>query len=246
MDPALAFLEQAHPLAGLFCISVVLALLIVCIYRFVSFQSVILRCRNAIIGDLLGFFVYSHSLRQIGRSMRSLVGSVGSYLWASLIPVGILTLLLVPIATALDLRYATRAFEPGEICLLRVQFDSIPSPKGVQLHLPQGIEPVAGPIPLHSDQALVWKVRIATEGHHVLVLKIHESGQAVPIPLLGVGANGIRIHSLTGAGAIDTIEFDYPPQTFTLYGRECHWTIPALSFLFLVTWGVARSIGIAF
>ncbi len=245
-DQFLKLLDRIHPLTGLLLSSLVGAILIVAVYRTVSRQNTLLRRRERVIGSLVGTLLYSHSLRQIGRSMLQLLGSIGGYLKASARPIFILILLLFPLGAVLDLRYGSRPFAPGETCLLTAHMKKGSAGQRPTLQNGSGIQRIAGPIPIDREKALIWKFRVTGAGEHHLSWTENGSNQVVEIPVHAQGSMGTRYSSFAGLGAVDRFSLRYPPRSLTFLGNEWHWAFPASVGLLLATWCFAVSLGVRF
>ncbi|MDP7034292.1 MAG: hypothetical protein QF752_07340 [Planctomycetota bacterium] len=245
-DQLLKHLDRIHPLAGLLLSTLVGAILIVAVYRLASQQNTLLRRRERIIGSFVGTILYSHSLRQIGRSMLQLLGSIGGYLKTSARPVFILILLLFPLAAVLELRYGSRPFAPGETCLLTAHLKKGSAVQRPTLLGDRGIQPIAGPIAIDAGQALIWKLRISGVGEHRLRWTEAGSKHVIEIPVHTEGSAGTRYSSYAGGGVVDRFSLRYPSRTLTLLGMECHWAYPGSVGLLLATWCLAVSLGVRF
>ncbi len=241
-DILLAPFRSLPPAWGIGAVSLLTAVFILLVYRFVSNQKAIQREKKRIQGHFLGIYLFQNSAREIFRSLLRLLLAIVRYLGWSLPP---LLIVIVPVLLAcvqLDLRYGRRGLEPGERANVGVRWpDHSEIDRNAALQSPPGLTVETPPLKIGwSIRETEWRVRVEQAGIYELTLAAGDVSAGKEL----VAQSGIRrIYPETGEprwlsyllfpgdaylpvnAPFSRIFIDYPARRINVLGWQLHWAV---------------------
>lgn len=228
---------------GLAIISVLTGAVMLIAFRYTSNQKAIGRARDDITANLLALKLFKDELGVTFRSQGRIVGALLRLQWHMLRPLLIMLLPMLLLLGQMGARYQWRPLRPGEQTLISLRLAPAHASL-VDAQLDPGPAAIieAGPVPGGGE--LVWRVRAAVPGRHML--RVNIAGAAVEKELvvadtlervsaerLGSRWTSQILHPteplLPAGGPVDSIAIQYPAVQSYLYGAN--WWI--LSFFVL-------------
>jgi hypothetical protein len=221
-------------------ISVIVGLVMLIAFRHLSNQAAIGRAKDDIKANLLALKLFKDDLRVMFRCQARILWGILRLQRYILAPVLWMTLPMLLVLAQMGIRYQWRPLRPGEQSLLivRLEENASPSPT-ISLEPNPGVIAEVGPVP--GGKALVWRIRGAAPGRHVLRLQVND--QTVEKEIV-VGKNGPlqRVSALRPSArwtdqllhpveprlaaplAVESIELTYPLRDSILHGAH-YWVL---------------------
>jgi hypothetical protein len=143
------------------------------VYKRVSNQAGIARAKKGITTHLLEVVLFRHDLVGVLVSTAKAIGQNMLYLGHNLIPMLVMFVPMMAIVVQLVSHYALDPVPLGAVELLSVKLDPAmqAKPADVRLELPAGVELDAPPVRT-PDGEVVWRLRAAAAGDHVLKISV--------------------------------------------------------------------------
>jgi hypothetical protein len=220
------------------------------VFRFVSNQSEILRCKDRIKAHILELRIFQDDLRVLLGAQRDILRHTMLYMFHSLKPMAVMIIPFVLIIIQVEARYAYRPLVPGETTILTASFlaDTGADDRDVHVAVPAGIELQTPALHVPGNGEVKWRVGAAAPGVYTLSV---DRGSSVGEKTLVVGTDAARIspiayrpsdiralaypfESMTyGAADFQRLEVEYPPQRAMFIGMSsATWLLFGATILF--------------
>jgi hypothetical protein len=236
--PATAgFFSISRPAALVLLLSVVIGLLMVVVFRYVSNQKAIRLAKEQLKAHLLAVRLFQDQLPVVIASYGRILHGTGRYLRLALKPLLVVALPLTFLIVQLDRYFGWTPLAPGQPFLVTVRTSSPEALNDVALHLPPGIDATAPAVHIPSENETVWRVMAQKNGAYEMKVTSAGSTAAKTIQVSPElrRVSPERLHapywermfvsgepSLPG-GAIQSIAVAYPSRTISFAGLEWNW-----------------------
>jgi len=163
---------------------VIMGVVALVVYKYVSNQAAIARVKTHISMRLLEIRLFSHDITQVLKSTGAILVKNALYLGHNLLPMVVMLAPMVALMVQLVAHYAYAPSPVGSVELLRLQLDPASGvrTRDVELTLPPGIALDAPPVRTADDQVF-WRLRADAEGDHILRVNVdgatYEKGWSV-------------------------------------------------------------------
>ena len=229
------------PMWAMTAISLVSGVVMVWIFGKVSDQDTIKQVREQIRGNLIGVRLFQSDIGVVLRLQRRIFGDTFHYMRYALVPMVVLLIPVVLIMTQLNLRFASRPFEPGEQALVKTYLRDASTLDGdLRLDAPDGVTVETQAVRIPATREVAWRVRIETHGEHRL--RVLAGGQEIETRLIAGDQWGAVPQRRTGRGVLDSllypgeppiptghpveaIEIAYPPLELGAFGWSVNWLV---------------------
>jgi len=223
---------------GLVILSVLLGIIMLFGFRYLSNQKAIGRAKDDIKANLLALKLYKDELRVTFVSQWRLLGAIGRLQRYMLTPMLWMLLPMLLVLSQMGVRYQWRPLQTGERTLITMKVAGNPvDVSKVTLEPNAGIEVEVGPVParVNDDLELSWRVRGAEPGRHQLTFVV--DGRPVEKEIV-VGDRFERVSAvrpfrswtaqmfhpverpLPGDSPVRSIEVGYAGRDSWLYGAD--------------------------
>lgn len=207
-----AVLTPLGPGAGIGLASLLTAVFILLVYKFVSNQAAITKHKNRVFGHFLEIYLFRDSPGLIAASLGRVLKSIAGYLAFSL---PALLVVLVPIVLLLgqmEIRYGRLYPAPGSELIVKAEVE-----KGTDLFRSEpvldasgGLEVVSPALRIENLSEVNWKVRVKDSSPAELVLRI--AGEEFRRPLNLSGDNRPIYPASAKGGLLNAIEYPGQPR----------------------------------
>jgi len=163
---------------------VVMGVVALQVYKYVSNQGAIARVKSQITMHLLEIRLFSHDILQVLKSTVKIVGKNAIYLGHNMLPMVVMMAPMVALMVQLVAHYAYAPSPPGAVELLQLKLapEAGVSAADVTLELPKGVS-LDAPMVSTPDGQAFWRLRADAPGDHVLKVNVagetYEKGWAV-------------------------------------------------------------------
>jgi uncharacterized membrane protein (DUF106 family) len=244
--------RSLSPWIAMIVLSLLTAIAMLLVFRFVSNQAGIRSVKNRIAAHLLELRLYQDNLPVTLRAQGNILWCNVRYLMHSLKPMLVMILPLTLVIIQLDLRFGYRALDPGESVLLKVRLKEghQPSLVAASLDPSSGFAIDTPPLRIDSERELDWRLRAVAPGKRELAIRVGEETLTKQIVIGRAEIAGVSLsrvdprwleqllnpaeRPLAEGSAVESIRIDYPSRSMNLSGWHLHWLIVyfALSVLF--------------
>ena len=255
--------RQMAPVWGVAFLSLLTAVFILMVYRWVSDQAAIARLKRQVQGHFLGIYLFRDDPAQVLRSLGSVCACSLRYVGYSLVP---LAVVLVPVALAciqMQLRYGCAPPHPGDrlIVSLKTSPGTDVMAGGVTLRASPGLKVETPPLRIPERGEVNWRVRVAGAGEQYLEFGIGGATIRKEIVIdsrvrrrYPVTARESFLNCLINPGEqalpadspVHSMSVGYQSARINLLGIRMHWTIAY--FLIAIVFGMLlkRFMGVEF
>jgi hypothetical protein len=150
---------------------VVMGVVALVVYKYVSNQAAIARVKRQISMHLLEIRLFSHDIGQVLKSTGAILGKNSIYIGHNLMPMVVMLVPMVGLMVQLVSHYAYAPSDAGAVELLRVRLDPEAGAGEVSLSLPEGVS-LDAPQVTTADGQVFWRLRAEQTGDHVLQVRI--------------------------------------------------------------------------
>jgi hypothetical protein len=232
------------PIVSLMVFSVLAGVLMLWAFGKVSNQDSIRVVRDRIRGNLMGIRLFGDSISLLFRLQYRIFRDLTIYLKFALVPLLIMMIPLLLILTQLNLRYAKRSLEPGEIAMVKIQLRSpLAVRDGVTLEVPDGLTVETPGVRIEAQKEVAFRIRADREGRYAIVARAGEI--IVEKEILVGGAWQAVSEKKTGANFFDqilypgervipssspfrSVEVGYASRELNLLGFNLDWILTFL------------------
>jgi uncharacterized membrane protein (DUF106 family) len=244
--------KSMTPWIGMIFISFLTALLMLCVFRFTSYQQGIKQVKNKIKAHLLEIRLFKDSLNVSFRAQGNILRYNLKYIGYSVKPLMVMIIPLILILIQLNLWFGHQSLTPGQEVILKVEVDEdlslldteflIESSSGLVIETP--------PLRIEEKREVNWKLFAKETGIHELSMTVngHRIVKKVAVAqksLSKISPIKIRrnlIDEIFHPGEapipanhpIKSLEIKYPLNYMSLFGWKIHWLIVyfAVSIIF--------------
>jgi len=201
-DALYAPFGHEYPAFDLLLWPVVMGVVALVVFKYVSNQKAIARVKKQISMHLIEIRLFSHDLVQVLKSTCMIIGKNSVYVGHNLLPMVVMLPPMGALMVQLVTNYGYAPSPIGAVELLRLELDPESSglASGVSLKLPAGVS-LDAPMVRSADGQVYWRVRADEPGDHVFQItvggEVYEKGWAV-----GGGPRKIPVKRLRSAEAL--------------------------------------------
>ena len=158
-------------------VSLLTAVLLLLVFRFISNQERIVVAKDRIKAHLLEIRLFRDDPYVVLRAQKDIFLAVLGYVKLTVAPLAVLILPLVYLALHLDLFFAYQPLRPGETALVTVKLDeSVAWDQVVPgLTVPEGLRVETPPLRVERPREIDWRVRAISEGTYEIVVTLGET-----------------------------------------------------------------------
>jgi hypothetical protein len=252
-DVLLAPFRSLPPLVGLLVVSLVVAVLMLLVFKKTSNQPRLEAVKRQIHASLFEIRLFSDDLPAILRAQGEILGHNVRYLGLSLVPMLVMLVPLVLVIAQLEFHYGYRGLRPDEEFLVKVRLKEGQGPArpAATLEAPAGLAVVTPAVWIPSERELAWRLRAERWGDYDLKLRLddREYAKTAQVSPLVRRRSPFRLEPtflnlvlypaedpLPAESPVAAIALTYPEGTVSLLGWHVNW---------LIAFGIL-SIGFAF
>jgi hypothetical protein len=238
--------ESLGPVWLMLWVSLVTAVLVLLVYKYVSSQGAIREAKDRVKAHILEIRLFQDDPVLMGKAVRAVLGANLKYLSLNLKPFLVVFLPILLLLIQMEARFGYRPLLPNESAIVRTYWRSPQS--GAAAHGPallpgDGLSLQSPPLRLADGREIDWRIRVdrvdpaglvlQAEGGRI-PLQVLVSEQMIPVSVRNVpkGAMDILWHPagqpLPRKGALLAAEIGYPRRDFHLMGHTVHWVWPFL------------------
>jgi uncharacterized membrane protein (DUF106 family) len=231
------------PWLGLSLVSLVVAVLMLVVFKATSDQKALGAVKNQIHACLFEIRLYNDDLRAIMRAQGEILRHNATYLRLSLAPMVWMIVPLVLVIAQLEFHYAYGGLEPGQAALVKVELkqdvatDTRPE---ASLEAPEGLAVETPAVWIPSLRELDWRVRAKARGDYAVKVRIGDDTEtkSVRVSPLVVRRSPLRVAPgfldqliypaeppLPAASPIRSIAVTYPGRDLDLLGWGLNWMV---------------------
>lgn len=235
--------QSLDPWFGMTAVCLLVALMMLGIYRLVSDQAAIRRTKDRIKAHLLELRLYRDDIRVTWRAQGQILLANLRYMGHSLRPLAVMFLPLLLVLIQLNFRFGYEALATGQPAILKIKFrdPGRVMTADVSLDSPSLITVETPPLRIEEQGEINWRIRAVRPGEEKLRLTV--DGVDV-LKSVAVGSTSIRQISprrvgpsfiqallypaekpLPRSGPLQSVEIAYPPRKMNLFGWRLHWLI---------------------
>lgn len=245
---------------GIFFLSVLMSVLILYIYKWVSSPALVKRTKNQIKANILAIRIYKDLWRVILLSFGKSLYYTGKYFLLNFAPVLLIVPILFPVFVQMDIRYGLDSFKPGESITVKAAFLSSIDDKNIQLLEDSHFKLKMNPVFIKALNEVNWKLEILKPGSTHLRI---QDGEQIFEKELQIGASRLphanRIMNesswahfiypsepLLPAGSLRSISIHYPGKDITFAGITLNWLWWNLILVIVMVLAFKNRFGIEF
>lgn len=191
-DVVYAVLSPLGVAGGLIVISVVLGVLMLPAFKYLSNQAKIARAKDDIKANLLALKLFKDELKVVFGAQVRILWAILRLQRYVLTPILWVTFPMLLVLAQMGLRYQWRPLKVGETTVLRIALtESVARAETATLAEHPGIAVEVGPVP--GDRDLVWRLRALQAGRHTMTVTL--DGKPLEKEIV-VGTTGMRVSPL--------------------------------------------------
>jgi hypothetical protein len=257
-DVLLVLLRALPPLAGLALVALVVAVLVLWVYRLTSDQPRLAAAKRRMQAGLYEMRLFNAEPRFVLKAFGDILRHNANYLRLSLVPLLWLVVPITLLLAQLQTVYGYRAFESGESFMLELELAS-PGASGprsarsrpeVELELPAGLRAETPAVWLPPLSQVAWRVRAEHPGRYAATVRLRGETLTKDVHV-GDGRLARLSPQRFHAGLLDQLLYPvedplarsqpverfavaYPPRSISVLGLELPWFVVffLLAFLF--------------
>jgi len=252
---------SSSPWWALGVVSVLTAVLLLLVFRFISHQERIAIAKNRIKAHLLEIRLFRDDPQLVLRAQKDILLALLKYLKLAAVPLAVLILPLVYLALHLELFFGYEPLHPGAAAVVAVTVDDkTPLDRVVaNLSVSDGLKIETPPLRLPHAHEIDWRVRAVREGNHEIILTLGDTALAKTVT---VGTTLRRVTpireqdswpttlvapgeaALPRDAGVKAIAVQYPPRTFEFFGWQMHWLVPFMGIALLAGFALQGLLGV--
>ncbi len=238
MPSVLLFNGTSGPLWLVLGTSVVVGLLMVLVFGYVSNQKAIGRAKDILKAHLLAVRLFQDQLPVVLSAYGKILRGTGTYLRLAFTPFLFAIVPITLLIVQMDRYLGWVPLQPAQAFLLEARADT-PLDQ-IELHLPDGLVSSAPAVRIPAEKSIVWRlearqggrydVEVVAGGESASKLVVVSSGleKLSPIRLRGNFWERMLSSSesaLPDGGAIQAVSVSYPERTIQLFGVQWNWIV---------------------
>jgi hypothetical protein len=255
---------------ALLFLSILLSLIVLVIFKYVSSPSRIKDTKNKIKANILAIRLYKDFWRVIAGSFVKSLFYTLKYFMLNIGPVLIIIPILFPIFVQMDIRYGMRSFKTDEIFVFKTQLESDLTDVNIQLLDSDYFKSVMNPVFINAYRdeerarpirEVNWKLKCLKPGRTEIRVRIN---QQVVSKNLEIGNNTVALSNrrlakssldhfiypaeklIENPGPVHTLSLRYPAKSISLLGLKIHWLIVHLILVIIIVLGLRKRFGVEF
>lgn len=241
-DVLLLPFRSLPPIVGLIVVSLVVAILMLLVFKRTSNQARLQAVKRQIHACLFELRLFSDDLPAILRAQGEILKHNLRYLGLSAVPMLVMLLPLVLVIAQLQFHYGYRGLRPSEDFLVKVQLkdgraDARPA---ASLDVPGGLAVMTPPVWIPAERELAWRLRAERQGDYELTLRLDGQEYAKtaqvsdsvrrrsPVRLAPGLVNQLLYPAedpLPGESAVASISVGYPEDEVSVLGWAFNWLV---------------------
>jgi hypothetical protein len=209
-------------------IAILVGLVMVLVFRYVSNQRAIQRTKDLLKAYLLGLRLFQDQIPVVVRTYGLILLTIGRYLRLALRPLLFTALPLALMLAQLDRYFGLVPLKAGQTFLVKARLTNSDALRGTHLQLPNGLLASAPAVHVPAEDLVVWRVAAEKNGNYTVNVKTADQDFAKrvvvapglarlsPIRLRGRWWERIFVSGespLPKNGAVRSIEVEYPPRS---------------------------------
>ncbi len=246
LDRGMAPFASLDPLWPLTFFSLIVALLMLWVFRHTSDQERMRQVKNRIKAHLLEMRLFRDEWRLLLQAQKNIVRYNLQYLRCTLRPFLVLLLPLFLLLVHLHEWFGYRPLRPGEAAIVTVQVEEQGrgALREVRLEAGPGLSIETPPLRIPARGEVSWRVRALSPGEHAIVvhvgnghfrkrIRVAEGELARIEPLLGNlnfwdSLLYPQMERVASSSRIRRIAVGYPSRRLEVFSWEVHWLLPFL------------------
>ncbi len=254
-------LSRLQPFWGIAAASLLTALLVLSVYRWVSSPRKIKDSKNRIKAHILAIRLYRDSGGVIARSFAQSLWHTLRYFTFNLSPLLLTLPLLAVLFVQLDIRFGLRPWAPGETFVLKLKCRAPLAQLTVELQPSNHYRALMPPVHIRALNEVDWQLQALQAGSVAVLVNVNGKtlskslviGQAfTALSEQRLGASSWR-HLLRPAEPpldvrppLADMELRYPARRIRCLGLSWHWLVLYLLLTFLLAWFGRKRFGVEF
>lgn len=255
---------------ALLFLSILLSLIVLVIFKYISSPSRIKDTKNKIKSSILAIRLYKDFWKVIAGSFVKSLFYTLKYFMLNIGPVLIIIPILFPIFVQMDIRYGMRPFKADDIFVFKAQLDSELTDVNIQLLDSDHFQPVMNPVFINAYideersrpiREVNWKLKCLKPGRSEIRIRINEQ---VIFKKLEIGEKTVALSNrklarsaldhfiypaeelIINPGPVHTLSLRYPAKSISLLGLKIHWLILHLILVVVIVLALRKRFGVEF
>ena len=255
---------------GILFLSILVSLVVLIIYKYVSSPQKIKQAKNQIKSSILGIRLYKDFWKVItGSFLRSLFYTL-KYFILNFGPVLIIIPILFPLFVQMDVRYGMRPFKPGEVFAVKAAFNANVNDLKIDMLENKQFQPVMNPVFINAYRdenrtipirEVNWKLKMTGEGTTDILIRVNDrvfDKSLVSGKYSGALSNKKFEKSsiehfiypveklLAGSQYLKSISIRYPSKSVSFLGIRTHWLVYHLILVLIIVLALRKRFGVEF
>lgn len=260
-DLLLAPFRSLPPIVGLLVVSVVVAILMLLVFKKTSNQRRLEAVKRQIHASLFEIRLFSDDLPAILRAQAEILRHNLKYLGLSLVPMLVMLVPLVFVIAQLEFHYGYRGLRPSEDFLVKVQLKEgqASTRPAAALEAPAGLAVVTPAVWIPSERELAWRLRAEQWGDYELKLRLdgREYAKTAQVSPLVRRRSPARLEptllnqvlypaeeSLPAESPVASIALSYPVDSVSIFGWQVNWLIAFAVLSIAFAFALRRRLGV--
>lgn len=261
MDILLYPFRSISPFWGLLFLSVLMSVLVLYIYKWVSSPRLIKTTKNRIKAHILAIRLYKDLWKVILTSfVKSLYYTV-KYFLLNIGPVLIILPILFPLFVQMDIRYGMQPYSVGQSIVVKAKFNTGIEGKSIELLGDSHYRMVMKPVYIRALNEVDWKLEAKQGGAAAIKIKVdgevYEKGIVVGSSLGAMSDRRMQVSSLghfiypvekllPKNGVLESITVHYPGREITFLGISAHWLVFNIILVVIIVLALRKRFGVEF
>lgn len=261
MDILLYPFRSLSPFWGLFFLSVLMSVLVLYIYKWVSSPKLIKTTKNRIKAHILAIRLYKDLWKVILTSFVKSLYYTAKYFLLNIGPVLIILPILFPLFVQMDIRYGMKPFNVGQSIVVKAKFNTGIEGKNIELLGDTHYGVVMKPVFIRALNEVNWKLEAKQGG--VSAIKIRVDGNIYEKELV----IGSRLEAMSNRrmqessvghfmypvekllpkdGVLESIAVHYPGREIVFLGITAHWLVFNIILVVIIVLAFRKRFGVEF
>lgn len=238
--------ESSDPIWLLLWLSILTALLVLLVYKYLSPQEAIRNTKDRLKAHILEIRLFQDDPVLMGKALRAVLVTNVTYLRLNLKPFLIVFVPLFLMLVQMEARLGYRPLLPAESTLVRTFWASPHSwnkQPGPTLVPEEGLAVRGPPVRIAEGREIDWRVRadrvgttgfVLASGNRSVPLRVVVSEEIIPVSPRNVPKGAADVlwypagQPLPPDGGLLAVEIGYPRRDFQAFGHGMHWIWPFL------------------
>lgn len=240
-DVLLRPFQALHPLVGLVVVSILVAVLVLLVFKKTSNQATLLAVKRQIHACLFEIRLYNDDFPAIFRAQAEALSWNLRYLLLSIVPLAVMTVPLVLVMAQLHGWFGYHGLAPGETALVKVELRQGSESKPLaSLEVPPGLSVETPVLWIPEQRELAWRIRAQRAGSYEVRVAIGGSvdAKSVVVSDAVTRLSALRVARgwlaqlldpaeppLPDSSPVRAIALTYPTRDIEVFGWGIHWLI---------------------